>query len=299
LESGIDRGPVAALIEKYKVHLTALGHSRDTVRVLAGDVERYGRWLDSRGLRYDQIGLDQVTEYVASLRAQELEPSTVRVKVSRAKNWYGWLRRQGYLYQNPFEDLGRIRVARKLPEYLTAAEITQLLQSLKDVRDVLLVEVLYATGGRISEVASIDLPEIDLESGRTRIRGKGLKDRIMLFTPAAIAAIRAWIPSREKTLRKRGRAGEGALFISNRGRRWCLTAIRRRLEILGERAGLRKHLHPHLFRHSFATHLLEGGADLRTVQELLGHAYLSTTGIYLHVTSSRMEEVYRKAHPRA
>lgn len=295
-------------MEKYRENLVALGHQEHTVRVIVDDVERYVRWLSLQGIPYDRVNLDTVTSYVSFLRTQKvkwrnevrpMKSTTIRVKVSRAKRWYDFLRKRDYLYHNPFEGLDRIRVPKKLPEFLTESEMDQLLDFLDGPRDLLLCETLYSTGGRISEVQGINLADIDMQGLRVKLIGKGMKERYIPLTPPAIAALKLYLPIRAEILSKAGLQDNPALFVSNRGTRWSIHTMRGRIQRIGILAGLQKHLHPHMFRHSFATHLLNGGANLAEVRDLMGHWDISTTGIYLHVARGQMERAHRQAHPRS
>lgn len=308
LKKEIDTDRALPLIEKYRESLISLGHGLKTVRVIVDDVGRFVRWINSRSLAYDRVNLDAVTAYVSYLRGQKVkrlgkvEPmklSTIRVKVSRPKRWYDFLRKRDYIYHNPFEGLDRIRRVRKIPEFLTEEEMSSLLSSIKAPRERLLCEMLYATGGRVSEISGINVDDVNLEAGKVLLHGKGRRDRLMPMTPAAKTALKNYLPLRSRILADRRLEKEPALLIANTGRRWTDGKIRARLIRVGMVAGLKKHLHPHMFRHSFATHLLNGGANLKQVQELMDHADLSTTGIYLHVTEAQMDAAYRKAHPRA
>lgn len=308
LKSEAEIGKALPLIQKYRENLLSLGCSLDTVRVIADDVERFVRWVDDRGLAYDCVNLDTVTDYVAYLRAVKvkrfgtfsaMKASTIRVKVSRAKRWYDFLRKRDYVYHNPFSGMDRIRREIRLPEFLTEEEAAALLDSVKTPRERFLCELLYSTGARVSEAAGINLADVDQEARKVLLHGKGKKDRLMPLTPAALLALRHYLPVREMILKNRRREQQPALLVTRSGKRWTSGGIRGRLDRLGRLAGLKKHLHPHMFRHAFATHLLNGGATLKEVQELMAHADLATTGIYLHVTEGQKEAAHRKAHPRS
>lgn len=308
LKPEVETDRAIPLIEKYRENLLSLGHGPKTVRVIVDDVFRFVRWLNSRGLPYDRVNLDAVTAYVTHLRGRKvkrlgkIEPmksSTIRVKVSRPKRWYDFLRKRDYIYHNPFEGLDRIRRERKLPDFLTEEEISGLLNSIKGLRERLLCETFYATGARVSEVSGINLNDVDQATGKVLLHGKGSKERLMPMTPAALLALKHYLPIRSRILKNKRHERELALFVTGGGRRWTPGGIRQRLIRLGRVGGLKKHLHPHMFRHSFATHLLNGGATLKEVQELMDHADLSTTGIYLHVTEGQKEAAHRKAHPRS
>lgn len=300
-------GSCSALVERYRDSLVAIGHDAHTVEVLVGDVLLYANWLTSQGLQYDRVNLDVATSFVAFLRkrvvkwrgvVRPMKASTIRLKVSRAKRWYDFLRSRDYIYHNPFEGLGRIRGEKKLPEFLTEGEMEMVLNSIQGPRELLLCEMFYSTGGRISEVRGIDLEDIDWPGARVKLHRKGDRERFLSLSPPALAALQLYLPRRAELLRGLGVSDQPALFLSPWGRRWSEGNIREWVAGIGRRAGLSKYLHPHMFRHSFATHLLNGGANLREVQDLMDHADLSTTGIYLHVADGQTEAVHRRAHPR-
>jgi site-specific recombinase XerD len=233
--------------------------------------------------------------------------------VSGVRGWYRFLERRGQVALNPFAEIHSLRTEKRLPSFLFEEEMARLVEmpsrepcadgeEFWKLRDRAVLETLYSTGCRISELVSLDLHDVDLKNRTARVLGKGQKERNLFLGAAALEALRVYMGLRGFHARPAaGPAGDAgrALFINQRGHRITDRGVR---FILGEylsRANLGKRVTPHTFRHSFATHLLDRGADIRAVQELLGHASLSTTQVYTHVGMERLKKVYRKAHPHA
>ena len=242
-----------------------------------------------------------VRAYLLDLHARKLSASTVARKISSFSSFFRFLVRQGHLRKSPMTLIRPPKVRRKLPRVLTAPEAERLMDAPAgagpaQVRDRAILELLYGAGLRVSELVGVDLDLLDLEQRQVRVLGKGRKERICPFGAPAEAALRAWLVVR-LALRRPGK-DDGALFLSLRGRRISARAVQKMLHVRGAVAG-RPDAHPHALRHSCATHLLDGGADLRGIQELLGHASLSTTQRYTQVTVERLMQVYDKAHPFA
>jgi integrase/recombinase XerC len=243
------------------------------------------------------------------------QPSTTGRKLSSLRSFYRFLEREEYIDQNPFSGLRAPKRGRNLPSVLSVDEVVRLLDAPlkilkkkgKDVtdeveyasiRDGAMLEVLYSTGARISEIAGLTENMVDLLSGVVRVRGKGKKERLCPLGDPASRALRALLKLGE-TIWGEGRANETPVFRNLRGQQISARSIERSLKKYLIEAGLNANVTPHSLRHSFATHMLDAGADLRSVQELLGHASLSTTQIYTHVTVDRLKKVYDDAHPRA
>lgn len=243
------------------------------------------------------------------------ESSTTGRKLSSLRSFYRFLERESYLDSNPFSGLRAPKRGRKLPAVLSIDDIVRLLdapmkmfrraakkksaeEEYAAMRDAAILEVLYSTGGRISEVAGLTENMVDLLSGVIRVRGKGKKERLCPLGGPASRAMREML-KRGELLWKEGRSHERAVFRNLRGQPLTTRSIERSLKKYLAEAGLNARITPHALRHSFATHMLDAGADLRSVQELLGHSSLSTTQIYTHVTVDRLKKVYDDAHPRA
>lgn len=225
-------------------------------------------------------------------------PATLARHVAALRTYYRWLAEQGTLASSPAEDLEPPKVGRRLPRFVSPAKAVEVLEpdpaegEGSSARDRAVLEVLYGAGLRVGELCALDPDDLDLEQGMVRVRrGKGGKERRVPMGPAAVEAVRAW-------LIERGDDPDGPLFLNARGRRVSDRTVRRLVERAGRGAGV-PDLHPHALRHSFATHLLDAGADLRAIQEMLGHSSLSTTQRYTHVSVQSLLETYRAAHPRA
>ncbi|MDI6732141.1 MAG: tyrosine recombinase, partial [Candidatus Margulisbacteria bacterium] len=223
-------------------------------------------------------------------------------KLSAARSFFRFLAREKLIDQNPFENLLTPKLPRKLPNFLYPEEMKRLLEApdLKDPlgqRDQAILEVIYGTGLRVAEIVKLNLSDVDFDEGEIRILGKGSKERIVLFGSQAKQSMQNYLKSCRPIIL--GSQKSAAFFINRRGIRTTPRLIERLILHYAKKAGITKKVTPHTLRHSFATHLLEGGADLRMVQELLGHTSLSTTQVYTHITKERLKEVYDASHPRA
>jgi integrase/recombinase XerC len=241
--------------------------------------------------------------YLAWLHEQGYAKTTVARRVSAVRSWCRFLCRQGTLSNNPADSLRGPRQDKKLPHFLGLADIMRLLEappadSPLGLRDRAILEVLYSAGLRVSELTGLNLEDVDFAEGLATVRGKGKRERLALLGPPALAALQRWLDGRTAVLAVWERPPP-ALFLNRHGSRLTSRSVGRLLEKYLKQAGLDPRTSPHTLRHSFATHLLDNGADIRSVQELLGHRSLSTTQIYTHVTTHRLQESYDKAHPRA
>ncbi len=248
-----------------------------------------------------------VRSYLAALHRAKLSNRSISRHLSTLRSFFRWACREGHLAANPAKGLPSPRVPKTLPRALTLPDTERLLdadeeETLAPERERALFELLYATGLRVSEAAGLDLEDVDFGSRLVRVTGKGRRERIVPFGEAAEDALRAYLPSRD-ALRHRGRGhehgSEEPLFVNARGGRLTSRSMARLLKRRLRAAGLPEEISPHALRHTFATHLLQAGADLRAIQELLGHASLSTTQKYTHLDAARLREVYRSAHPKA
>lgn len=241
--------------------------------------------------------------FVAWLHEQGYAKSTIARRLAAIRSFGKYLCRQGVLTENPAKSLRGPRPERKLPHFLTVADIQKLLAAPPEAewagrRDRALLETLYSAGVRVSELVGLDLADADLNDGVVIVRGKGKKERLALLGPAAVRAINTWLADRAAIL-ERMKKDSPAVFLNHAGGRLTARSVGRLLENYLKQAGLDPRTSPHTLRHSFATHLLDAGADIRGVQELLGHKSLTTTQIYTHVTTQRLQETYKKAHPRS
>lgn len=288
------------LAEEWLVHLEADGSTLNTRKNYRAAVRTYLGFIRGAGCNYDSVSFRVLDLWRLHLvRERRLSPRSANVHISACRNWYRWLRWQGYVHENPLQEIRMVKADRLLPKPLSEEEIGRLLVAAADSGplDLAWLEVLYASGGRIGELRAIDVGEVDLAARTIRVLGKGGRERLLRLGRPAAAAVAAWLDFR----RRRGellRAGT-PLWVGKKRRRMDLKTFRQRLRKVAARAGLTGRIHPHRLRHSFATHLLDHGAPLETVQELLDHASILTTRIYTKVSGARIEEVYRRAHPRA
>jgi integrase/recombinase XerC len=241
--------------------------------------------------------------FVSWLHEQGYAKSTVARRLAAVRSFGKFLCRQGVLAANPAQGLRGPRQDKKLPHFLTVADVQTLLAAPPETvwagrRDRAILETLYSAGVRVSELVGLDLADADLNDGVVTVRGKGKKERLALLGPAAVAAVNRWLPDRAVILQQTGEETD-AVFLNKDGGRLTTRSVGRLLTKHLRRAGLDPRTSPHTLRHSFATHLLDAGADIRGVQELLGHKSLHTTQVYTHVTTQRLQQSYRKAHPRS
>lgn len=274
--------------------------SEHTVTAYQRDLSRLCDFLKERGIgSFNGLTPPQARLFAAGLRHAGLSGRSISRTLSAARSCYRYLLREKQAKLNPFEGISAPRSERKLPNTLNIEEAAQLV-SIKpvsdlDFRDHAILELFYSSGLRLSELARTDLKDIDLSAATMVVTGKGDKTRMVPVGRHAVAAIRDWIKRRTVWVE----ADEPALFVSRAGTRLGARAIQKRLEFWARRQGLDRGVHPHMLRHSFASHLLESSSDLRAVQELLGHSDISTTQVYTHLDFQHLAKVYDKAHPRA
>jgi integrase/recombinase XerC len=240
--------------------------------------------------------------HAAWLHEQGYAKATVARRVAAVRSWCRFLCRQGTLAANPSDGVRAPRQDKKLPHFLGEDDLARLLEAPPadhplGLRDRAILETLYSAGLRVSELTGLDLGDLDLDSGLATVRGKGKRERLALLGPQALAAVRRWLEARAAL--PQAVRGRDALFLNKNGTRLTSRSVGRLLAKYLAQAGLDPRTSPHSLRHSFATHLLDRGADIRSVQELLGHRSLGTTQIYTHVTTNRLRDSYDKAHPRA
>ncbi len=277
--------------KQYSTH-TLSGYQRD--------LNQFQVWLKKN--QCDSI-LDadnlHIRNWVAAQHRQGLGSHTLQRKLSSLRSFYNFLIRKRLLKNNPALDIRAPKAAKKLPDTLDTDTLTQLLNipadSILAIRDRAIMELFYSSGLRLSELANLDLESIDLDEKSLRAIGKGNKERLLPVGRKAIEAIELWLNKRTDM----ANINEKALFVSMRGKRISTRSIQQRLNYWRKKQGLEQHIHPHKLRHSFASHILESSGDLRAVQELLGHADISTTQIYTHLDFQHLANVYDKAHPRA
>lgn len=288
-----ERGSSGNTIAAYRNDLTQFSELMIERNRLAGD----GDWS---GLTRDHL-----IDYILWLKEREYASATVARKVAAMKSFCGFLVRIGAIDENPAEELDSPKVKKQLPTTLTPDEVERLLaqpaqlgNTPKALRDTALLEVLYATGMRVSELAGLTLDDLDLEAGTVRCTGKGNKERVMPLYAGAAQTLRAYLAGGRPALLGRD-PEENTLFLNPRGEQLTRQGLWLIIKGYARQLGLEDKVTPHTLRHSFATHMLNGGAGLREVQQLLGHANISTTQVYTHVSHDRLRTVYDDAHPRA
>ena len=298
---------LADLIDEFTGYLTVeRGASPNTVTAYRRDLRLYAGFLQDRSVTDpDRVSRDDAGAWVTYLRAEGLAPKTVERRVASMKSFHRFLVREGVTVNHPTASLPLPRVPERLPEVVSIDDVDRLLsqpfpEGPVGYRDRALLEVLYGCGVRASELTGLDLRDVDLTEGLLRVFGKGSKERVVPVAGAATSALSDYLVHGRPFLRtKKGasRQDPDAVFLNARGGRLTRVTVHSLVRAYGGRVGLQ--LHPHTLRHSFATHMLEGGADLRALQEMLGHADISTTQIYTHVDRSHLREEYLSTHPRA
>jgi integrase/recombinase XerD len=287
---------------------TERGRARSTLAAYRRDARRWCRWLDGRGVALADVREADVEAYIGELRGSSLAPATVARAVVAVRSLHRFLADEGRAEGDPGADVATPRVPSGLPKALSEAEVSALLAAVvgdepSARRDRAILEVLYGTGVRISELVGLRLGDIDLESGLLRAFGKGSKERVVPLGRHASDALGAWLGrgGRPALVPKRwARRGDAeAVFLNRRGGRLTRQGAWLVVKRWGSEAGIAHKLTPHVLRHSCATHMLDHGADLRAVQEMLGHASVSTTQVYTKVSTERLFAAYRAAHPRA
>jgi integrase/recombinase XerD len=281
---------------------TERGASRNTLDAYRRDLQRFHRWLDTRALALSAVTADEVLQYLEALRAAGLSRPSVARHLSAIKSLFRFLTRERVLPRDPTERVEAPRLPRRLPRALSREDAAALVEApdvsrVDGVRDRALLELLYATGMRASESLGLRLEDLNLTAGYAICTGKGGRQRLVPVGARALEWVRTYIgTARARYTRQRD---AGTLFVNPRGRPLSRQSLWAIVGKAARRAGLRRVVSPHVLRHSFASHLLEGGADLRAVQAMLGHADISTTQIYTHLPSSAVLRMYRQLHPRA
>ncbi len=286
-------------VEKNASAHTVKSYREDLMQALAYFRTR----LTSGPFTPERLTTRLLRAHLAWLHEQGYAKTTVARRLAAVRSWCRYLCRQGLLETNPAAGLRGPRQDRKLPHFLSRDEVNRLLQvppadNPLGLRDRAWLETLYSAGLRVSELTGLEVADLDLAEGLATVRGKGKRERLALLGPPAVAALQAWLEARGAVAGGRG-ATRTALFLNKNGTRLSSRSIGRLLERYLQQAGLDPRTSPHTLRHSFATHLLDAGADVRSVQELLGHRSLGTTQIYTHVSQQRLRDSYDRAHPRA
>jgi integrase/recombinase XerC len=270
--------------------------SPHTIRAYSRDLMEFHSFTEKK---LPDITHIDIRSYLASLHYRKIRKSSISRKLATIRSFFKYLHREGHVKKNPAKLVASPRLQKSLPRFLTIDETITLLTAPKGdtfqgERDRAILELLYSSGSRVSELTSLDINDVDIKESLVRVKGKGKKERIVPIGSKAVEAIQSYLPERV-LIKKRSQA----LFLNKRGGRLTQRSVRRIVNKYGRMIALKSSLSPHALRHTFATHLLHGGADLRSIQELLGHSSLSTTQKYTHVDIAHLMAVYDKAHPMA
>ncbi len=272
------------------------GLSNNTVKAYKADISSFFQWLDNEDLKYKNLQEDHINQYISFLFQRKMRSSSVNRKISSIKSFYIFLVKRNFVKNSPLNDLVTPKQEKYLPESMSEAEVDKLLNSPDETnkienRDKAMIEMLYATGMRISELVNLKITDIDMKRCVVKVFGKGSKERLVPFGETALDSLKSYLNDREQSSSKE-------IFLSNRGKKMSRIAFWQRVKVYLIRENLKNSISPHTLRHAFATHLLNRGADLRSVQLLLGHSDLSTTQIYTHIAKQRLSDVLKKHHPR-
>ena len=278
------------------------GLSHNTIEAYGHNLNRFLDHLKRKGIQQlDKVGKLDVKAFLLSLKKQGLSAKTLVRNLAALRTFFKFLIQEGILEANPVEEIESPKMTKTLPDILSLKEVEQLLEQPSPgtplgVRDRAMLELLYATGMRVSELTRLPINQVNLEGGYVLVYGKGSKERVV---PLGKEAMR-WVAQYLNTAREKLCKGKESsfLFVNRSGKEMSRQRFWKTLKAYGQKAGIRKRITPHLLRHSFASHLLERGADLRSVQMMLGHADISTTQIYTHVTGERLKRVHQRYHPR-
>jgi len=299
------------MIEKLSLDFVAKlehekGFSEHTLRAYHKDLLQFDNFLKAeKRSSLESINHLLLRRFLAVLRSKNYSKTTIARKLASIRSFFKFLIREGELVSNPFEMLRTPKQDKKLPHFLSITEVDVLLKTpdsstVMGLRDMAIMETLYSTGIRVSELVGLDEGSIDFIAGMIKVQGKGKKERLVPIGSPAIKAINEYIDSKSmsKKQEEKSVSRSETLFLNKYGGRLTARSVARSLDKYLKVSGINLLTSPHTFRHSFATHLLDKGADLRSVQEMLGHSSLSTTQVYTHITTERLKNVYDKAHPR-
>jgi len=299
-----DEKSIAVTLSDFRRYLEIERHaSQYTLRNYMHDLRHFINYAVKENVAtLEDVDIQLLRRYIASLLEDGYEKSSIARKLSALRSFYAYLTQVNIITKNPLLTISSPKLTKKLPAFLSNDEVKKLITTPDastplGMRDKAMLELLYASGLRVSEIAGLDIINVNLEEREIRVLGKGSKERITLMGKPAVNAIDCYL--REGRPKLAGKRSTDALFLNRYGRRLSKRSIELTLSRYAAAAGFSKRVFPHMIRHSFATHLLDGGADLRVVQELLGHANLATTQIYTHVTQTQARKVYMASHPRA
>jgi len=287
-------------VEPFRSYIKSeLNLSPHTVLAYVRDINQFIGFVKSKGSLFEnpqRIDPAFARSYLRWLELKGFSKKSVARKISSCRAFFRYLFREGKIKLNPFEHILTPKLGKRLPSFLYPEEVVKLLNAVNlkhknGPRDLAIIELIYASGMRVGEVAKLRPDSIDLENGEVLVQGKGDRERVVLIGSHAISSLKKYLGTRPKD--------EKTLFLGRMGSKLTSRSVERMVRKYARKSGLSKRVTPHTLRHSFATHLLSGGADLKIVQELLGHSSLSTTQIYTHITKEKLKSIYDKAHPRA
>ena len=286
-------------IKEYLVFVSQVKNlSENTTKSYQRDLKKLCLFLESLKIKdYTDVSMDICSAWIGDLFSQNNNPRSIQRHLSSAKGFFRFLKKNNLIATSPFELVTAPKSASNLPEVLTPEDVEQLLNfkpsSLIEIRDLAIVEMMYSSGLRVSETVNINVTDFEEGMSFLRVLGKGSKTRLVPIGRFAISAINNWLGERDKIV-----SNTDALFLNSKGTRLTVRSVQLRLKKMALKQGLPP-IHPHMLRHSFATHMLESSGDLRTIQELLGHSSLSTTQIYTKLDYQHLAKIYDQAHPRA
>jgi integrase/recombinase XerD len=289
--------------KRYKTYLRLeKGLSNNSVEAYLTDLDKLNRFVESEGLRYEEVTYDHLQQFVAQLRDIGIHPRSQARIISGIKSFYRFLFLDGYIKKDPTELLEMPKIGLHLPEVLSVDEIDSILDSIdlsqpEGQRNRAMLEVLYSCGLRVSELINLRFSDVSFEEGFIKVEGKGSKQRLVPISDRAIQEIKKYLYDRNNVVVKKGY--EDILFLSRRGTSLSRIMVFHVIKVQAELAGITKNISPHTFRHSFATHLLEGGANLRAIQEMLGHEQITTTEIYTNIDREFLRKEILDHHPRS
>lgn len=289
------------LIQEYKNYLTFEKRlSPNSIDSYIADIRQFADYISNNELSINSIKLDEITQYMAFLYDQNLTPTTIARKIIALKSFFKFLYTSGYITHNEMNKIENPRVWHKLPNVLSLEEIEKILSVIDEstalgTRDIAIFELMYSTGLRVSELVNLQMNDINFEEKVIIVMGKGSKERVIPFGTVASKRLNKYIADVRPHLLKQD---TNIVFLTRRGKKFTRQAIWKMLKLYARKAGIKKEIYPHTLRHSFATHLLMNGADLRIVQELLGHSDISTTQIYTHIDLETIKKIHLKYHPR-
>lgn len=290
------------MVERYLGYLENTRKlSVNSVNAYRNDLGRFAGYCTQQGVLAEDADRNTVRGFLSQLSRDGLKATSINRASSSLKGFFRYLVRMKHRESSPMIGLRAMKTPKTLPTFLTEGEVNRLLSKPNDrftgIRDRLVLELLYSTGCRVAELVGLDLSDVSLKQGRAKVTGKGNRERFVFLGAEAVEALKTWIPVRENRLDRDDRDAERALVLNAHGRRITERGVFYLISRYADETALGRRVGPHTFRHSFATHVLDHGADLRAVQELLGHANLRTTQIYTHTGIDRLAAVYAKAHP--